>query len=69
MRKEWNGLLVGKDEYEEKHPQLEPFNKVADPQALKNARPETDLVNQRNLLKIYIQVMRLPFIVGVVFKT
>eukprot|EP00729_Bicosta_minor_P001734 gene1734-1030_t len=25
MRKEWNGLLVGKDEYEEKHPQLEPF--------------------------------------------
>ena len=24
MRKEWNGLLVGDDEYEEKHPQLEP---------------------------------------------
>ena len=48
MRKEWNGLLVGKDEYEEKHPQLEPFNKVADPEAIKNARPETDLVNQRN---------------------
>ena len=69
MRKEWNGLLVGKDEYEEKHPQLEPFGKIADPEAIKNARPETDLVNQRNLLKIYIQVMRLPFIVGVVFKT
>jgi len=48
MRKEWNGLLVGKDEYEEKHPQLEPFNKVADPEAIKNARPETDLVNQRS---------------------
>jgi hypothetical protein len=48
MRKEWNGLLVGKDEYEEKHPQLEPFNKVADPEAIKNARPETDLINQRN---------------------
>jgi hypothetical protein len=47
MRKEWNGLLVGKDEYEEKHPQLEPFGKVADPEAIKNARPETDLVNQR----------------------
>jgi len=47
MRKEWNGLLVGKDEYEEKHPQLEPFGKIADPEAIKNARPETDLVNQR----------------------
>ena len=47
MRREWNGLLVGKDEYEEKHPQLEPFGKVADPEAIKNARPETDLVNQR----------------------
>ena len=47
MRKEWNGLLVGKDEYEEKHPQLEPFNKVADPEAIKNARPETGLEAQR----------------------
>ena len=36
MRKEWNGLLVGKDEYEEKHPQLEPFGKIADPEAIKN---------------------------------
>lgn len=48
MRKEWNGLLVGKDEYEEKHPQLEPFGKVADPEAIKNARPETNLINQRS---------------------
>ena len=24
MRKEWNGLLVGKDEFELKHPQLDP---------------------------------------------
>ena len=47
MRKEWNGLLVGKDEYEEKHPQLEPFGKVSDPEAIRNARPETDLINQR----------------------
>ena len=48
MRKEWNGLLVGKDEYEEKHPQLEPFGKVSDPEAIRNARPETNLVNQRS---------------------
>ena len=48
MRKEWNGLLVGKDEYEEKHPQLEPFGKVSDPEAIRNARPETNLANQRS---------------------
>ena len=40
MKKEWNGLLVGPDEYEPKHPQLGPFRKVTDPQALKNARPD-----------------------------
>tara|TARA_R100000935_G_scaffold25663_1_gene45483 strand:+ start:326 stop:553 length:228 start_codon:yes stop_codon:yes gene_type:complete len=40
MRKEWNGLLVGKDEFETKHPQLGPFKKVVDPEALQNARPD-----------------------------
>lgn len=40
MRREWNGLLVGKDEYEPKHPQLGPFRKVVDAQALKDARPD-----------------------------
>ena len=40
MRKEWNGLLVGKDEYEPKQPQLGPFRKVIDAQALKDARPD-----------------------------
>ena len=40
MRREWNGLLVGKDEYEPKHPQLEPFPKIVDAQALKDARPD-----------------------------
>lgn len=49
MRKEWNGLLVGKDEWEAKHPQLENFNKRADAQALRNARPEIDLVSQRSI--------------------
>ena len=42
MRKEWNGSLVGKDEFEAKHPQLTPILKVVDPQALRNARPNTD---------------------------
>lgn len=40
MRKEWNGLLVGKDEWEAKHPQLSPFRKVFDAEALKDARPD-----------------------------
>ena len=39
MRKEWNGLIVGKDEFERKHPQLGPFRKIHDPQTLKEARP------------------------------
>jgi len=40
MKKEWNGLLVGPDEYEPKHPQLEAPNVSADPQALRNPRPD-----------------------------
>jgi len=40
MRKEWTGALVGKDEWEPKHPQLGPFRKVFDPEALKDARPD-----------------------------
>ena len=40
MRREWNGLLVGRDEFEAKQPQLGPFRKVVDPQALQNARPD-----------------------------
>tara|TARA_R100000935_G_C2713382_1_gene114999 strand:+ start:38 stop:268 length:231 start_codon:yes stop_codon:yes gene_type:complete len=40
MRKEWNGLLVGKDEFEIKQPQLGPFRKVVDPEALQDARPD-----------------------------
>ena len=40
MRKEWNGLLVGKDEFEPKQPQLLPLPRVDDPQALKNPRPD-----------------------------
>jgi hypothetical protein len=40
MKKEWNGLLVGPDEFEPKQPQLGPFRKVVDPEALKNARPD-----------------------------
>jgi hypothetical protein len=40
MRKEWNGMLVGKDEFESKHPQLEPHPRRTDPEALKDPRPD-----------------------------
>ena len=40
MRKEWKGALVGKDEFEPKQAQLEPFPTVVDSPALKAARPD-----------------------------
>ncbi len=42
MRREWNGLLVGKDEWEPKHPQLEPLRARPDAQALRNPRPDAE---------------------------
>ena len=41
MRKEWNGLKVGPDEYEAKHPQLEPNYPGPDPTALYEPRPDS----------------------------
>ena len=40
MVKEWNGLKVGPDEYEAKHPQLSPNKVDPDPQALHDPRPD-----------------------------
>ena len=49
---EWNGSKVGPDEYEEKHPQLEPIRPGSDPQALYQPRPDqrTETEGQRLLL-------------------
>ena len=49
LRKEWNGALVGPDEFETKHPQLFPVRKVFDAQALRDARPETNLSEERSI--------------------
>jgi len=38
MKTEWNGLKVGPDEYETKHPQLEPNHPGPDPTALYQPR-------------------------------
>lgn len=40
MVTEWNGSKVGPDEYEAKHPQLEPVRPGPDPQALYKPRPD-----------------------------
>jgi NAD-dependent SIR2 family protein deacetylase len=42
LRKEWNGLFVCPECYEPKHPQLDPPYHAADPEALKNARPDRE---------------------------
>jgi len=57
MRKEWNGLLVGPDEYEEKHPQLEAPRVGADPQALRDPRPDR---NEPVKVFIYTDQVGLP---------
>ena len=48
MRREWNGLLVGPDEFDPKHPQLGPFRKVIDSEALVDSRPEQNIARQRS---------------------
>ena len=40
MVKEWNGHLVHKSEYEEKHPQLELRSRSGDAQGLRDVRPD-----------------------------
>ena len=39
MKKEWNGSLVHKSEFEAKHPQENPSTHKADGESLENARP------------------------------
>tara|TARA_S200002703_G_scaffold138653_1_gene128965 strand:- start:319 stop:624 length:306 start_codon:yes stop_codon:yes gene_type:complete len=43
MKKTWDGLLVGPDQFDPKHPQLGPFNHIADAEALHNPRPDNDV--------------------------
>ena len=51
MKTEWNGLKVGPDEYEAKHPQLEPNHPGPDPTALYQPRVDARTeVTVENLL-------------------
>jgi len=49
MQVEWTGAKVGPDEFDPKHPQLFPPKASPDPQALRNPRPESGLLEQRAL--------------------
>ena len=51
MKREWTGALVGPDEFEPKHPQLEPIRVGPDPQALYNPRPD-----KAEALLVYVDV-------------
>ena len=53
MRKEWNGLTVGYDEYEPKHPQLDPIRVGPDPQALRNPKPRVEFINEKITIPIF----------------
>lgn len=59
MITEWNGSKVGVDEYEAKHPQLEPRTPGADPQALYDPRPD-----QRTETEVAVLLLRNPFTSG-----
>jgi len=55
MKMTWNGLLVGPDQWSPKHPQLDRKAYPADPQSLKNARPEIADDNQKFLVYTNVQ--------------
>lgn len=52
MKIEWTGAAVGPDEFEPKHPQLEPRKKTSDFEALRNSRTDRTEPAVQNLLTI-----------------
>ena len=54
MKKTWDGLLVGADQWSPKHPQLDPKSVRVDPQAIKDARPDTS--DDNNFFVVYSNI-------------
>ena len=54
MKRTWDGLLVGPDQFDPKHPQLMPKPNTQDPQAIRNARP--DVVDDNSAFLVYTNV-------------
>ena len=45
MKKTWNGFVVGPDQFDPKHPQLDPRPIGPEEKSLKDARPDTSDTN------------------------
>ena len=54
LRKTWDGLLVGKDQWDAKHPRLMPKPSPVDPEAIRDARTESSDTN--NFFTLYTNV-------------
>ena len=54
MKKTWDGLMVGPDQFDPKHPQLDPRTVATDPQALKDPRPNN--ADDNNFFTVYTNV-------------
>ena len=54
MKKTWDGLLVGPDQWDAKHPQLMPKPSPTDPEAIRDARVENSDTN--NFFTLYTNV-------------
>ena len=54
LKKTWDGFLVGKDQWDSKHPQLTPSAPPNEPQAIKDARP--DATDTANFFTVYTNV-------------
>ena len=54
MNKKWDGLMVGPDQWDSKQPQLSPSPPPVDPEAIRNARPDT--ADDNNFFVVYSNV-------------
>tara|TARA_R110000803_G_scaffold98049_1_gene166220 strand:- start:140 stop:496 length:357 start_codon:yes stop_codon:yes gene_type:complete len=52
MKKTWDGLLVGPDMYDPKHPQLQRTRKTSDPEALLSPRPDVKSTISLGVVKV-----------------
>ena len=69
MKRTWNGLLVGPDQYEPKHPQLDPPTVSVDSEALPRTRPEVPLPQaQLGLVTVAGGLLATSDIIGTKFE-
>jgi hypothetical protein len=69
MKRTWNGLLVGPDQYEPKHPQLDPPTVSVDSEALFRTRPEVPLPQaQLGLVTVEGGLLATSDIIGTKFE-